>query len=504
MVDGTSLARGTIWLIINGLVANAAVIFYFIPIAHLVPNVYDLGVITFITLINQLAVVLFSFSIPRASVRFISMARATESEREVTGLAYRFAQIGSICAICAGISLFTISGVISQIFYGSSVVTLYVQLLSIDIIPLVFAHFLKQPLLGSQEYRAVSLSEITQNIARYSLAAALFLVNGGLTGIIFGWIVGDLLGVIVAGYFSKALFKGERIIDIPLRNVFSFAAKLFGMNATDHIVQVIDRYALLLLAGSVALGLYSPAATAAGIALVIPWMVTSALFPHFTGLSSSSSEEYLKNSEIAASKWIFALFIPVSFGIAALAEPIVLIMGGVRYLEAAGALLICAIAVGLSSPSAIINAKLLGRGRVAPMIIGNVFAIISGVIASFLLIPQWTIIGAAFSRAIILLVFLIVTSTVLYINRELNLDSKAFLHSVTGSTIMLICVKIMQTLVSSILLVPIYIVSGAIIYGVYLRVSKILTKEDLVFLSNLLPMRLKPLMKVIGRLVVKD
>ena len=383
--------------------------------------------------------------------------------------------IGIICAIIAGGFVFLFSGLISMIFLSTDIITSYLRIFAIDLVTMTFAYFPQQAMLGARKYKIVSLVIIIQNIIRFSLAILLFIIGLNISGIIIGWIIGDSIGVLISVIMAIRVFSGEcNCINLPKSQMVRFSGGLLAMNISGYFLQSIDRYAVLILIGSYSLGLYSPAATAASMVEIVPLMITSALFPHYAGLSASSTSNHLQKSEQLVSRWIFILFIPTAFGLASIALPLITIIGGERYTISAGALMICSIAIGITCASASINAKFLAEGHVSPLIIANVFAIVIGVVASFFLIPLLGLIGAALMRFIMLIVLLSITSFILKSKGKLNLDWKMLIHGLIGSTVMFLTVIYIQLVFYSIVFLPIYIFVGILIYAIYMIFAKML------------------------------
>lgn len=502
VANGITLATGTTWFIATGLMTSVFVVAHFMIIAHLVPDISHLGMVSFIALFGQLAVILFTFSIPRASVRFVAKAVSVRDFGHIRALDSLLKRIGIACAALAGFTIFMLSDALSWVFFGSASMSTLLKGLAIDLVPLVFAYFPKQVLLGAQRYKRVSVIEIIQNAARYGLAVLLFASNMQLSSIVVGWTIGDLVGAILASCATAVMFKSEQESDTSPSGIGKFAGQLLGFAASDHLVQGLDKYVLLLIAGSASLGLYSPAATASSLVLIIPMMITSALYPHYTALSSGRTRQLLRNTELWVSRWISITFIPAAFGIASLAYAIITIIGGERYSAAAMALAVGAIAIGLTSPSAGINAKLLGQGNVLPLIAANCFSAVIGAIVGIILIPLLGTVGAALVRASVIIGVLVFTASFMKRSNDLVLDGRALFHAVSGSTLMMVVVVLAQLVLYSVWLVPLYVILGLLTYGGYLRAGHVMKRNDFSLLKRLVPQRLKPVIMTLERLLV--
>jgi O-antigen/teichoic acid export membrane protein len=240
------------------------------------------------------------------------------------------------------------------------------------------------------------------------------------------------------------------------------------------------------------------------VTAVIPIMATAALFPQFAVNEVSASKQEMMRFQKGVSRWVSLIYTPLSFGLASISYPLILLISGERYVTGALPLLLISVAFGLSSPAAYVNAKLLGQGRAKPIIYSNIVALLLGVVVSVYTIPLFGLLGAALARTTILSAQTIIVMLAVYLRQELYLDRLAYLHSVVGSTVMFFIVLIIEYLVFSLILLPIYIIIGIAIYITYLRRISLIKEDDFLFLERVVPKQLHFIIHPLKSMLVRS
>ncbi len=501
--SGMRAAKGTVWLSIQGVYGNVVVLIYFMIVTRTILDLSQMGIITYITMVDQLVVIVLSFQIPRASVFLIARTKVTSSESELAAIFRKLIRVGVICAFLAGSALLLLGPSISHIGLGSSNASLYIQFLSFDVAGVILSQFIIEALLGVQKYKEVGTIAIISKSIKYSVAIVLFLWSGDIMGIVLGWAIGEWFGVAISWKVSRQVFKATPAKNVPLQGITRFSLQLLGTRFLEYLTQSTERFLLLVLSGSALLGLYSPVATAAIMIAIIPTMMTSALYPYFAQSKIMGENQSIK-IDLILSKWLFITYLPITFGIAALSSSVIGILAGEMYIQGTFALTVNVIAVGVTCPSAWTNARLLGQGRGKPLIYAGVISVLAGLISASYLIPQFGITGAALTHAIILGVHLIITLTAIRLSGGIYMNPTAYLQPLAASSIMFILVVLIQSIGQLPVFIPIYIIIGVLTYLACLRIMATITSYDIKLLNQFLPEKLKPISWTIERLLVKE
>ena len=83
-------------------------------------------------------------------------------------------------------------------------------------------------------------------------------------------------------------------------------------------------------------------------------------------------------------------------------------------------------------------------------------------------------------------------------------DYRAFVKGLTGSVIMALSVYLLQTQLHGALLLPLYILVGAAIYGLCVRALRMLSYDDVILLARVFPKPIERFVLFIGKLVTSS
>jgi hypothetical protein len=85
-----------------------------------------------------------------------------------------------------------------------------------------------------------------------------------------------------------------------------------------------------------------------------------------------------------------------------------------------------------------------------------------------------------------------------------EIDSRAFIISVVSSTVMMIVIfsilSVLREFILKLVMVPVLLIVGILVYVVSLRAFRGLTVSDMDFLRGLLPYRLRTILPILARL----
>ncbi len=499
-----STARDATWLFIMNMSIAAGGIVYFSFAARFLPTSAELGLLAFVTMLAMLLNTFGVFALPQAAVRFLADLKAKQDLPGGRAFFRLMTISGSVCALGSAIFLLIFAESLSFMFLGSNVGVFYVSLLSLDIIPTILRNFFHRALIGERRIRQAAIAGIVGGVLR-SVVSIILLLNGyGIAGIIIGWIIGDSIDFILCFYWSSRgyLEKGES--SITRQQLVAFTGPLYLSNILNYLNATIDRFVLLLLLGTSALGMYSPALIAISMISLLPTSVSSALFPRFSEMSSIGDKEKLKNGARIAYRWLYLIYLPIAFGIAIEANYVIEIIAGPGYSDAAPILFILAITSGLTCPTVIFGSILMGQGRTRALFLAKGSVLITGLAASLLLIIPFQLLGVAFARAIVFGVELLVIGTVLRIKNDIDFDISALSKPLLSCSVTIAVVFILQSVWDSFLLIPLYFILAVVLYFLILRLLHTVNHSDIEFIRALLPSRFRPLVDYFGGLIVVD
>lgn len=421
-------------------------------------------------------------------MRFVSKFRAEQKSHLV-----KSSIITSLVAI-TGASLL-ISGLViglseflaSSYFEASRAVPVLI-ILSIWFFFMSFHNFLAATLRGFKDFFGKTLGEIIRNLTPvvgvivFSLSIDLGLVSASIF-----YLIGPIISAILfytllkrrhygkmpetSGSFSKPLLKKMVTFGLPL--ILSGTA-----------VSVIGSTDTLMLTGLRPLGdvgLYQVARLTKPVLMYFGAALAMPLFPVVSELWAKGDKKTLQNTLKILTKFSFILMIPVALIFLTFPEMIIRIFFGAKYLAAANAMRILAVASVFWVMGRSFESTLSGIGKTTLVLRAIGSAAIFNIIANLLLIPLYGATGAAIATGLSFLISFILC--IYYSRREIEfpLPFSALLKTGTGGVLTLLLIIALK----GILPLPtwpelfIILISSSAFYIVWLFGTKIIVKKDL-------------------------
>jgi len=255
------------------------------------------------------------------------------------------------------------------------------------------------------------------------------------------------------------------------------------------------------------LGVYNVAVTASGaLVTILVASATATLLPAASAHFGSGGVEAVERVFHKSTRYLSLLYTPAALGMAALAWPVVWVMGGPGYEASTLPLVIISLsflAYSLSTPLTVSLQAVGETKRVLRIAIGS---IVVGSVATVMLFPVYGIQGAAMGRA-----FLFVTTLLmgLYEARKAFkpiYDLDALWKSLVAGSVMALTVYLVESRGPSLVTMPAGVFLGVVVYVMMLRILRAARPEDIEVLGGVMLGRFgrlsKPLKQLITRLLV--
>jgi O-antigen/teichoic acid export membrane protein len=172
--------------------------------------------------------------------------------------------------------------------------------------------------------------QITQQLAVFAVSVTVAVMFRSYWALIAGNLAGSIVNVCLSYVISP--FR-PRLGISRLKELFSFSIWLAMGNALNTINWKLDQLILGFLVGKSAIGIYTVADNIAALPVresTTPLRKT--LFPAFARMANDM--ERLKQAYTRTQNMLFAVAMPVGFGFAVIAEPVVTTFLGEKWLEA--------------------------------------------------------------------------------------------------------------------------------------------------------------------------
>jgi len=293
-----------------------------------------------------------------------------------------------------------------------------------------------------------------------------------------------------------------RAPDFPLGEMIKYSTPLFGSNLLVFLQSTIDKYVVFGLAGSAALGLYTPAIAAVTYILMVPNSIIGVTFPKMCEAFGRGCIDEISRISYLLSKYVSVICVPLAIGLSSVAYPTIELFAGSRYSAGAPTLAIVSAISALICFGAIFNNIIMSINKTSVLFASNLLAILSGAVVSFYLVPYLGATGAGIGRTSLLIVQFLVPF--IYLNRtKINrLNWNIFLKSLIASIVMSSGVLAVELFMNSKYLLPLYLIVGATIYLIMVRFLKMLNKEDTSFLIDYLPARFRRIGSLLERFLL--
>jgi stage V sporulation protein B len=254
-------------------------------------------------------------------------------------------------------------------------------------------------LYGRQQVRTYSTILIGQGVITLTLSTLLvavfrFGVPGAVaSSITVTWLLA-LVDVFAVGRLSRREPGGK---PVSFRGLAGYGFRLYPASITGYFNYRIDTYIIqaVMLAPKGPLGLYSMAVTMAELIFYVPDSVTMIFLPRVAGLSQEDADALLARVSrltVLLTCLVAVALIPAAWIGIHLVLP--------RFVDCLPAFYVLLPAVISLSLSKVMTSYIAGRGRPGPISLGATIAVVVNIVANFILIPHFGIVGAAMASLI--------------------------------------------------------------------------------------------------------
>ncbi len=310
-------------------------------------------------------------------------------------------------------------------------------------------------------------------------AAIVFFFFKSPTVEILSWayLIGNILGLGITIFFLRKNLVGiftnfkKHLVKPIIQSAWPFALMgIFGIFMTN-----IDSVLIGIFTDPHTLGLYAAAQKPISFLYILPGFLGISIFAIINKFSREKKEDKISLTVEKSCIASVAMALPIIFGGILLARPIINVMFGYDFIEAALTFQILLVSLFFAFPGAILGDLLLAKDERMALIASSFWAAIVNVGLDLILIPPYGIIGSAISTVCAQLVAALVFY--LYAKKYLGLQSLGGFRKIFISTI-LMSVLTYSLLTISLPLIWIIIIS-AIFYLALLWVMGEQTIEEI-------------------------
>lgn len=229
----------------------------------------------------------------------------------------------------------------------------------------------------------------------------------GVPGALLGYLSGFLLiAVSVCGVPGA----GHQVVPQLRKRILRYSAYSWAGALANALlwarpeVAVINHYW-----GNGAVGFYTIAFTLAALAVQGPMLLTGGLVPYFAERVGSDRHGEIETMISSGSRIITFMMVPLCFGAAAICAPLISLIYGAEFADAAPAAVALLCSASISGVSAVLSGVIIGTERSDFVFYSNVIGAAIMLLLSWIFIPRYGFVGAAVLRGVIQVALFILT-----------------------------------------------------------------------------------------------
>jgi len=492
-------ARGSVELVAQGMANIFLGLIFFIFLARMISK-DEMGVYAALTMCYSLFQIIGSLGLNVAAARFVPKFLAEGNRHDASAVARSLIEI----SVASGIVLtfiFYMSAPLLSFGLTKSLEHLEIfrvcSLVVLSVVPMIVLDGLLQ---GVQEFGRLALVRILGQVLKIAVSFPLLLVGYGLYAVVAGWIALGV-GASLLSFFLLRKHLSFSVHGYRYRPVLRFSLPMLGASLVIFASGWVDMFLAMLYATLSEVGAYNVTIMASTLLTGgVLQSINSTLLPAMSRSYGSEGLKAVENAHQKSSRYMALVYSPAAIGLASVATPAIWLMAGEVYQEAVLPLAIVAVgslAFGFFTP---LSAALATVGETVRVFRITLTAVVIDVLASMLLIPGFSIIGAALGRA------LLFTSSFVYGLFEAKhvlktrFDVEAAWKAILASIIMTFPVFAIQVWKASVLLIPVYLAVGAGVYVLVIKALRLVNSTDVLIAEKTLPRSLLFVMKPLRRL----
>lgn len=356
-----------------------------------------------------------------------------------------------------------------------------VYLLAISTILACFSDIFNSIFQAHQKMEYISFGQIINNLMLLIGALLAIYLNGNVISFAFAYLIANMAYFIYSVVTCVTLFVWPKIeIDLQFWKLILIEAIPISLSIIFSVVAFrIDTVILSLIKGNLAVGFYSASYKLIEALMIIPIVFTSAMYPVFSSLFKSS-DTYLELSYKKSIRYLTIIGIPIAFGTAALSNKIILLIYQSGYSQSIIILQILVWAIPFIFISYISRTLLISINQQKLLLKIVFICMITNIILNFILIPQFSYLGASIVTVVTeFLSFILCFHYLTKFICKIKIQSLV-IKPIIGSIIM--ALFILYTDLN--LFLQIFI--SIIIYFTILTILKTFSKEDLNLIKHIL------------------
>jgi O-antigen/teichoic acid export membrane protein len=313
-------------------------------------------------------------------------------------------QIAVPLAIVAGLSVYVAAPTIATEGFGDPSVTPVLRIFGL-IIPLSAVVKLA---VGStqglqQALPKVYIRNLVLPVTRFAAVLVVIGLGFGATGVAWAYAIAYAVAAVVGIYvlFRRTSLFSWGIDTVPMhRSLLTFSAPLVISSTMTLVLSDIDTFMLGYFSSTGAVGVYNTVYPLAHLLIVAMSSFGFIFMPVVSELHENGETMAVKRIYQIATKWIFLVTFPIFAVMALFPTQTIRLTFGPEYVEGSLTLVVLAVAFFTHSVAGPNTNALTSIGRTRTIMYDNTLVAAINIVLNLVLIPQYSILGAAVATAV--------------------------------------------------------------------------------------------------------
>ena len=508
-METTNIAKGTFLMTSTQLIQYLVFALFYVIVAKtnaLSPE--DLGILSILSFIAS-TLTISQLNLPNAITKFMSEHLGKGEPEKAAALQRKITILITIVSLMSFIIASVFSSQLSQYFWGTTEKSALIILISFDALFLNLIVFFQSILRVFGLFDKIAIGTLIYVISGRIIAIFLTLLNFGIIGVLFGYIVGSILGLLTLIIFSHNQLPNP-IAKISIRPVLNFSLPLTLGSIADFVVNQIDVLIIATFTFNYALlGIYSIVVKSISVLYVVWHPILYTIFPLISAKFGLQDSKGINKVVKMTSRYLAYTVIPSCVLIGAIAPTALEIFYGADYATGATALTILAISITIFAFFKLFITTLTAMGETRQVLKINIILAFATIILLSGFVPIFSVIGAATARLIAYSFALIL---VIYIIRKylnnLDIDKEALWKSILASIFFIPFLFVLQSVITKdvsiiMLFISEIIIAGLIYLGV-LRFLKALNNDDFDLIIQFFPKYMSKIINFLQKIIIKN
>lgn len=466
-------------------------IFYLILV-----RMFDTSIVGTISLLNTvtgLFAIIFAFGLGYGLQHYISYFLGKGDYSSIKTLIRKFLRITFGITFAAFAFLWFAAPYIATEFFHDPTATILIRILGFNLSAFIMIGIFNNMMLGLQNFIKSASFMAYAGISTYMFALILAHFHEDPMMIVIGWSVGNVSAAIVIGMslvIETYKIQEPKNPNIRVKQIFSYSFPVFLAALIQYGAGYVDRFALAFFTNLSDVGIYNIAMLVASSLSFIVIPVNSILLSKFSEFFSRSGNREVKQSVKVSVNLLTFLYTPAAVGVSALAPTVMLLLGGPNYLPGYVSLQIITVASAMFISQNIMVLSLSGTRHTNVLIMASAMPLLSNLVLSIILIPPFSMVGAALSLGSTDVVAFIVVYHFAKKYDLQNFDVRTILKIWAASAFMFVIVWPLQIWLGySLLHLSLFIAAGLASFLLMIKILRVMKKEDIEFIFSRIPMR---------------